>query len=1042
MYQPRAVGVLLLLALLFGSANGAVFTFIANSATITTTGGALLLNSAHTVLDWTDVTADDMTIDVTNLVSARIRTSSFNNVAFTATMTGQSGDAPVDAARQLWLLDNTFTFDGSTTFYQVGRDWTFKLDVQQFFLDPPPSGYPLHVDNFAIATAQATPLGFAGIEDRTGNPGIDTPTADLIPPIGLWIEGADPSSNAALLAHFVSPHGGTHCTSLDISVAYALSQLNHLAYGRVDPANIAPTSGDVRFNAEVCNGVGDCDPCATVPAGTPPAVEIGRWARTAVAYNPLTGNIDITIQVEDVNDDAVTISTEAYTTLAGTIAASASEPQCMNRDVAGPDTLIHSSDVTDGRFAAKGIWSVGAPYSITPNTVAFTVRDYTASLTMGQLAACSGDLSTALQMTVTFYVTHTALLDNAAVRVMDRNPQAFTMFWASQFSVGLGSSGNPINVVNPAEFRLVAREPIYNPPTENIFQVEIYTPKGDTPIAQTFPGGSLTLVYDDVPSLTPCNVGDGATVACTTTLTLNITDGCRPDEGVYPNAQFCYQLITIHTDKPYTFVLLPTFFPIELRDNEGQGALVSNANVFALLDDFVSTTNIEGVDDDIVVTVGVFAGGSNVFFDPTLDKPQEGNFTAGERMCFKFTVEGFNYTNTRWDKFGIDVTYGVYCALDPQNLAGITDFPPYTFNQRQITGCNAFIPAPVQRLKFMDAFSTACRVPQTGTLTDQRYLCQDGHDVQMLDNQHILGTCDSDDVGEDNKHCMIPSQTIGLSPNLISSDSCVTGPNNECSNGGNSVSPTPYKTNEISGVPASWDEKQCRDVTVGQIENIVGCTAGTAATVCAVPDECARPVHSVMLCLDAPLLTFGPLNTPAPVTFNFDVLVHLTHSTGVITSRRRMLSIDNPRVGDTSRELLRAGAATDNVPTAAQVDNLVIGCPGEQVPVEINGVIQCGAAVPGGPDPGTNTGSTGGASIRSVGAASGGFTLDAGGGEASAEAAEASSAVKNTAAVTGLMAALVVLLAGITYYGRKRLAHRRASHVQTEVEMASVPMAA
>ena len=1025
----NATRVLALALLLFVTVDGAVFTWIATSSSITATGGALLLNSAHTVLDWDDVTATDMTIDVTNLLSARIVNSAFSNVAFTAVTTGASGDPVADPARQLLLTDNTFSFDGSTTFYtNAPRSWTVKIDTTLYFADPLTAALPLHLDGTSIAVTQAQPIGFAGIDDRSGNPGI----AD-VPLIGLWIEGGV-DSNTALLAHFVT-HGGTHCTSLDLSVAYALSQLNHLSYGYVSPGQASPLSGDVRYNAEVCNGVSECDPCATIPSGTPPNVEIGRVGRTAVVFNPLTGLVDITITVEDVNEDAVTISTVPYTTLAGTITAA---PQCMNRDVAGPDTLIHSADVTDGRFAAKGIWAVGAAYTITENTIITTVRDYTTSMGMGDLAACSGDLSTALQMTVTFYVTHTALLDDAAVRIMAQNPQEFTMFWATQFAVGIQTGNGFLNVVNPADFRLVAREPIFNSGVDNVFELEIYTPNAGNNVAQRFPGGSLTLTYDDVAGNPLCNTADGATVACQTTLTLDITDGCRTDVGVYPNNAYCYQLITIHTDQPYTFVSLPTDFDLELYDNEGNGALVSQASIFTLLQFFLSTTTIDGADPNkYSIIVDTFAGGDLVYSDRALDKPQTTDYTAGERMCFKFTIDGIDYLTDRYDKVGLDVTYGVYCALDPDNLAGITDFPAYTFNQRQVTGCNAFIPAPVQRVKFLDAFSTACRVTQTSTLTEQRFLCEDGNDLQMLDNQHVLGTCDSSDAGELNKHCLIPSQTGGLDPELAGANACSTGPGNVCSNGGDGASATPFKTNEISGVPASWDVKHCRAASPAPLTTIVECTAANAATVCAVPDECSRPVHATMLCLDAPLLTFGPSGEPAPVTFNFDVLVHLTTSTGVITSRR-LLSVADPRSKapsnapskalSTGRGLLTTGSTGDSKVTSIQISTKV-SCPaGQQVITGSNGKNVCG--IPGVATPnGITSGTTGGASLRSVsdevvGASD--FKVDVGAQEDQAtDAADTTDALQGTSMLVGAAAMLLVGLAVAGVVIQRRLSNGR-----------------
>jgi hypothetical protein len=1028
MRDSTRVSVLFALALI-GTANAAVFTFTANAATITITGGALLLNGAHTVLDWTNVVLDDATIDVTNLLSAKIDGSSFNNVAFTATTTGTSGDVPADAARQLWLQDNTFTFDGSSTFYQVGRDYAFKLAVEPFFLDPPAPGYPLHLNAFSIAVAQATPLGFAGVDDRTGNAGIDTPTADLVPPIGLWLEGrttvvgVGATSNTAILANFVAPHGGSHCTTEDQSVVYALSQLNSLSYARVDPASPSPASADVRFNDAVCNGVGDCDLCPTDPIGTPPNVEVGRYVRVVLAFNPLTGKVDITAKVEDRNSDAVTISSDAFVNIN-------TQGTCANRDsIIIADAAVHTIG-PDGRFAAKNDWSVGAPYQIIENDVALNVRDYTMSLDMGALAACSGDLSTAAQMSVTFYVTHTALLDNTVVRIMGENAQQFNIFWFTQFIAAVGSSTNQLGVVNSGDFKLVTRAPVHNAPTDDIFEIEIYTPKAQTLIAQTLAGGLTTFSYNEVSGLTPCTISSGATSACETVLTLDITAGCRPDEGVYPNAQYCYQLITIHTDQPHLFVLLPTAFTIELRDTHGTGSILSQAQISTLLDMFISSTEIEGADEDLSVAVKVFAGGEDVHVDPALDKAQESNFAAGEQMCFKFTVEGFNHTNTRWDKFGIDLTYGVYCALDPANLAGVTDFPPYTFNQRQVTGCNAFIPAPVQRVKFMDAFSPTCRVPQTGTLTDQRYLCNDGNDLTAMDNQHILGTCDSTNAAEADKHCMITAETGGLSANLLGSDSCDLGPGNECSNGG-----VDHKTAEILGVPATWTEKQCR--STADLETIVSCQASTAG--CSVPDECARPVHSVMACLDAPLLTFGPENTPAPITFNFDVLVHLTTSTGTISTRRRLLASTadavRPSASDVAaRKLLRAGTATDNAPTAAQVDNLKVSCPDGKVVVVENGKATCQDGVPG--TAGTaSTGTTGGASLRSVSGVRGASninTLDSAAGTESAEAESAGTAVLHTSVIAGMMAALVVLLAGVGFYGRKRVRNMKAARAAFE----------
>jgi hypothetical protein len=744
--------------------------------------------------------------------------------------------------------------------------------------------------------------------------------------------------------------------------------------------------------------------------------------------------LDITITVEEVNGDAVTISTVPYTTLAGTITAA---PQCMNRDVAAPDALIHSSDLTDGRFAAKGIWAVGGAYTITENTIITTVRDYTTSMGMGDLAACSGDLSTALQMTVTFYVTHTALIDDAAVRIMAQNPQTFTMFWATQFAVGIQTGNGFLNVVNPADFRLVAREPIFNAGVDNVFELEIYTPNAGNNVAQRFPGGALTLTYDDVLGNPLCNTGDGATVACQTTLTLEITNGCRTDVGVYPNNAYCYQLITIHTDQPYTFVSLPTDFDLELFDNEGAGALVSQASIFTLMQFFLSTTTIDGADPNkYSIIVDNFAGGDLVHWDRALDKPQTTDFTAGERMCFKFTIDGIDYLTDRYDKVGLDVTYGVYCALDPDNLAGITDFPAYTFNQRQVTGCNAFIPAPVQRVKFLDAFSTACRVVQTNTLTDQRFLCEDGNDLQMLDNQHVLGTCDSDDVGEANKHCLIPSQTGGLDPQLAGANACSVGPNNVCSNGGGGASVTPYKTNEISGVPASWDTKHCRAASPALLTTIVECTTGVlgnAATVCAVPDECSRPVHTTMLCLDAPLLTFGPSGEPAPVTFNFDVLVHLTTSTGVITSRR-LLSVADPRSKapskalTTGRDLLAAGTTGDSKVTSIQVSTK-ISCPaGQQVITGSNGKNVCG--IPGVATPnGIIAGTTGGASLRSasdsvVGASD--FKVNVGVQEEKAIGAEdTTDALNSTSMLVGAAAMLLVGLAVAGVVIQRRMSNGR-----------------
>jgi hypothetical protein len=1045
----------LALALLLVSVEGAVFTFIASGSTITATGGALAFTGPHTVLNLNNVILNDATIDVTNLLSANVQLCTFTNVAFTAETTGLSGDPVADPLRELVFIDNTFTFTtgalplGNPYYAAAPRSWTAKLTVTNFFLTPPPPGYGLHLDGFATGVLQATPGSWAQIEDRSAQTDIA-----IVPNLGLWIEGADASSTLAIIDHYVTGHGGSVCTATDQSAVFALSQLNTLSYAFVDPGVPAPASGDVRYNNVVCNGNGDCDACVTAPTGTPPSVAVGRWTRAWLAYNPATGDIDVTVQVEDRNSDAVTISVVAFDTdVQTTIAAalSATNPQCMNRDTYVDDVNLHSADPLTGRFAAAAgsIWTLdtGAPTTIVVDSQNLNIQTYVAHLSMGELAACADPNAppSNTQVGITFFVTHTALLDNAAVRVMDQNTQEFAMFWASQFSVSIGGTGcgtggtctTGINVVNPADFRIVAREPTLTPDPAgyNEFQLEIYTPIATgSDVVQRFTGNTLTTTQVENPG-TQCLLNDGSTVLCETTLSFEITPQCSTlGDGVYPDTAYCYQIITIRTDQPYPYVLLPTGFPIELYDNNGAGGLVSSAVVSALLDFFQSTTEIEGVDTNgLALIAESFAGGDGIYPHTSLgtNKATTPNYTAGERICFKFTISGIDYDTTRWDKFGLDVTYGVYCALDQANTFGITEFPPYTFGQRQVSGCNAFVPVPVQRVNFLDAFSSSCRVPQTGTPTEQRFLCEDGHDVTMLDNQHILGSCDTPTApGDADAHCLIPSQTLGLDANLAGANSCAGG---TCFNGGDGASASPYKTNEVLGAESSWNSGSCR--SVGSLTTIVPCDSSAPlldplhpATACHEPLECSRPVHTIMLCMDAPLITFGLLGVPAAVTFNFDLIMHLTSSTGVITSRRLLsVAVADPRTN--TRDLLSTVSTGDNQATAAQV-TLGVTCatPGHIALTPLNGgAAYCG--FPGSQAVNTNTGigsGTSGATLRSAsGAAIGGaeittqtntktgtdsFEVDAGTGAAATQAAsgQTQSALNNTAYLAGALGVLVV----------------------------------
>lgn len=932
----------------------AAFTFTASNSVLSATGGTLAINSPNTIIDWVGVTADDMVIEAPSVLSLRIENGAFTNVAFDLTMVGASGlpaDAAADAARQLVLLANAFAFDGSTTFYHA-KEAAFKLDTTAYFAAPgPPIGAPLRVDTFTIATPVAQPVGYAGIADRTGNSGIDVPTADTIRPIGLWLLGGD-AANTALLQHFVTAHGGTHCTTLDQSVAYTLSQLNAQAYGRVDPAIAGPGTADIRYNANWCNGVGNCDVCATAPYGTPPSTTIGRFSRCTLVFDPLVGKVVLSCQVEDIDSDAVTIDTVPFVDVATTAASGV----CANRLVVSSDTVIHSDDATNGRFAAdpSTIWAVGAPHVIIDSGVSLTVRDYTASLDMGALAGCNGDLGTENQMSVTLHISHTALLANDVVRTMATNSKTFTIFWYNQFVVALGQTGDEINVVNPGDFRLVAREPIFDSPTRNVFQVEIYTPSNPTsPAAQRFAGGALTETKN-VGALGDCGLSLGSVIDCTTVLSLTITDGCLAAEGVFPNAEFCYQVIEIATDKPYNFVLLPVAFDLELRSAAGVGAILSQATMSTLLDFYLSSTTIEGTNDNLVPVLSVFSGADGIFFDDTLDKPQETNFTAGEKMCFKLSVTGFSYLDTRWDSIGIDLIYGSYCAFDHANLAGVTNFDTFNVGQQATTGCNSYIPAPVQRVTFLDAFSTACRMVQTGVATDQRFVCLDNQDLHGFDNQNVVGTCDNGVAGEADAHCMLPSESGGLSPNLLGAQSCSTP--GECNNGG-----IDHKiTNEIPFLDASWSLKHCR--SVADLEVIVQCTTANRGSVCSVPSECSRPVHSIVQCIDAPLLVFGPENIPAPITFNMGVLVHLTSSTGTISSRRLLATAEDPRTKHVIAGAKLRGSELETVngvrkllgvpstgttakSSATQIDNLTSTCAAGFSVAIVNGLPVC--VIPG-----------------------------------------------------------------------------------------------
>ena len=841
-------------------------------------------------------------IEAQDMTSWTVEDSTFEDSTVQYVMLADINDPALDAARTHIMKDNTFTFTTPRDYTAPQNDPVFAINANiEAFAAGAAVAASLNAFEFSgqsVGGGSCVPQVLTQLKDRSG-----IATASNCPHYGAQI-ACGTATTALIINKYNAGTNNNVCTNTDVSALYAFSKLNSIwgnvrVESAVDPVAL---SADIDYCTP---GYGKTnDDCSGVTGAPSSEVLLGRFLESKQEFNPGTSTSDITLRIEAVPEEAISIWTE----ITGGIAT------CKSRDAGGeaPGVKYIGAGLTyvdpAGRWTYEGMSSKQVTVE-SGNTRIIPVHEFKIKLSGNDPCGIAGTDATGVnaagRTTVNFKVKHEKLDGRGVEFQTALNPVSYNLFFVLNTVAAIQVTPNIANDLSAYTF-----PPVNNGATLDFPSQVCVLQHSQPTIEIAFTGIQYTFSNFIGDAGAPdCVTGDDVNIigqpgGCKLPITYTLDQTCITDQNVARQdiSTHCCQSLVATTDY-HAKILLTNEIPLAtVEDDVPQVEQVQIPTTFVhdWLEEQVFIDN-----PSLGIDMTTFDGNNAGSLD-TLNNalnPVETNFLANERIIVRFEVTGIDYTNEDWADYGIDVTFAEACGTD-----AVGGYGPYEQAQMSTSGCKAVLNGEQKTERYINLLDdNNCKVDLTGSVPAGRGMsyCADAdlRKVRLATNYIATGRCVNtvDPLLSTHAHCQVDGATLANSLNLVP----CAGQDEVC-RPFDGYDGTENRYDDIGTLSASYVEQHCRATGLTSWDPTVPAEFPTCTdadqTMCVNGARCSRSTIVAYLAMDIPVFAFGANQQESPTYLNFDVLVYRSLKPSSPVARRLLSSGAEERQAITIRK--------------------------------------------------------------------------------------------------------------------------------------------